>query len=210
MTLLLTIAVTHFVALISPGPDFVLVMRNSLTKTRQDGYCTALGFATGVAVHLALGFFGLGLLLQQSPLLVSLIQWLGIFYLLYIASRAWGAQSFRLQTTTERKPSRLMESYTEGLITNLLNAKAILFFVSLIVGLITPNTPLELKLSAMVIMVSVTFIWFALVARFLTINPIRERFLAAQQVIERTLAVLLVLMALKLSGLVERLLEMLA
>jgi len=85
-----------------------------------------------------------------------------------------------------------------------------LFFFSLLISVLKPEVESTIKLSAVAIMVSFTFLWFSLVTRFLTIDSIQKRFLRMQRPLERVLALLLWLLALKLSGVVEWSLEFMA
>jgi len=210
LNLLITIALTHLLALASPGPDLVLVVRNALGKSRLDGYFTAAGFALGVLVHLSIGLLGLGLLFTQLPWLMQGLKILGAIYLAYIGYKSWSSGSFKMNDQRTSLVSEPWVSLREGLITNLLNVKAMLFFFSLLITVLKPEVDGTLKLSAVAIMVSLTFIWFSLVTRFLTIDSIQKRFLSMQRTLERVLALLLWLLALKLSGVVEWSLELMA
>ncbi|MFP5458087.1 MAG: LysE family transporter [Bacteriovoracia bacterium] len=210
MMLLWTVALTHLVALMSPGPDFVLVVRNALGKSRRDGYMTALGFAAGVAVHLTWGILGLGLLMTELPWLQTLLQYVGAGYLAYIGLKSWNAGQFQIAASTEAKRSNYMTSFREGFITNLLNVKAMLFFISLIVNVLTPEVTVSVRISAALLMVTLTALWFILVSRFLTISSIQRAFLAAQRPIEKLLALILWALALKLSGILEVIARLLA
>ena len=210
MNILLTIALTHLLAVASPGPDLVLVIRNALGKSRLDGYFTAAGFALGVLVHLSVGLMGLGLLLTQIPWLLQLLKVLGALYLTYIGYKSWSSGSFKLHTQDTKLASEPWVSLREGFITNLLNVKAMLFFFSLLISVLKPEVESTIKLTAVAIMVSFTFMWFSLVTRFLTIDSIQKRFLRMQRTLERVLALLLWLLALKLSGVVEWSLDLMA
>ena len=207
---MLTIAFTHLLALASPGPDLILVVRNALGKSRNDGYYTALGFSLGVLCHLTIGLFGFTYLFTNFPVLLIALKILGAFYLTYIGFKAWSSGSFKMKTGDEKLRSEPWVSLGEGFITNLLNVKAMLFFFSLLITVLKPEVDLALRLSALSLMVVLTFIWFALVARFLTIDSIQKRFLGAQRSLERILALLLWALALKLSGVVDWTLELLA
>jgi threonine/homoserine/homoserine lactone efflux protein len=210
MSLLWTVALTHLMALMSPGPDFVLVIRNSLGKSRRDGYFTALGFAAGVAVHLTWGLLGLSYLLESFPLFLQIVKYGGAFYLAYLGWQSWNSSPFQFQQQSYKYSQSNLASFREGLITNLLNLKAMLFFISLLVNVLTPEIDLSIRLTAVVLMVILTALWFSLVTRFFTQTKIQQLFLAAQKPIERTLALILWLLALKLSGLVGVILPYLA
>lgn len=202
MSILLTVGFTHLLALMSPGPDLVLVVRNTLSRSKIDGYFTALGFALGVACHLTLGLLGLKLLIDAFPIALTLLRIGGALYLAYIGLQSWRAGQFQLSAVAANSGGDRLRSLREGLVTNLLNTKAMLFFIGLILNVLTPDVALEVRLAAVLLMVCLTALWFSLVARFLSIAVVRERFLRWQKALERLLAVLLWLLALKLSGLI--------
>lgn len=202
MSILLTVAITHLLALMSPGPDLVLVIRNTLSRSKVDGYFTALGFALGVACHLSLGLLGLKILINDFPLMLTVLRIGGALYLAYLGYRSWMAGQFSITTDNQISDANLLLSLREGLVTNLLNTKAMLFFIGLILNVLTPDVAIELRVTAVLLMVTLTALWFSLVARFLSITLVRQKFLRWQKALERTLALLLWLLAFKLSGLI--------
>ena len=73
---------------VAPGPDFFMVLRNSLTRGRLAGVMTALGIGSALVVHVVYSVLGLALIIASSPAVFSLIRVCGASYLLYIAGRA--------------------------------------------------------------------------------------------------------------------------
>src|SRR4051794_31688078 len=80
----LTVALVHLLAVASPGPDFAVVLRESVTRGRPAGIFTALGVGSGIVLHVSYSLLGIGLLISQSILLFSLLKWLAAAYLIYI------------------------------------------------------------------------------------------------------------------------------
>ncbi|HLG25670.1 MAG TPA: LysE family transporter, partial [Candidatus Gracilibacteria bacterium] len=76
LTLLATIVILHALALISPGPDFLVALKNSLTYSRRTGIYTAIGFALGISVHIFYCLAGIALVISQSILIFSIIKYL--------------------------------------------------------------------------------------------------------------------------------------
>src|SRR5262245_20426245 len=138
--LMLVIGVTTL-CMLSPGPDMVLVMRNTLTRDRRAGGLTALGVLTGNMVHIGYCVFGLALLLTKSPALFDALRIAGALYLMYL-----GVQSLRsgggslgdgaIEAAGARRPG---PAYAQGLINNLLNPKGSLFYLGVFSQLITPD-----------------------------------------------------------------------
>src|SRR3954463_9342933 len=87
MTLLLsfiTFGAIALLAAISPGPDFLVVTKNSINHSRRIGIMTALGVGSAILVHVAYTIVGVGLIISQSILLFSAIKLLGAMYLCYL------------------------------------------------------------------------------------------------------------------------------
>jgi threonine/homoserine/homoserine lactone efflux protein len=81
------------IGLISPGPDFIIVLKNTTSYSRSYGIWTAFGVALGTLVHITYIAFGFGVLLQKHFFILTLLKYIGAFYLIYI-----GYQSFKSKT----------------------------------------------------------------------------------------------------------------
>lgn len=131
MSLLLTVAAVNLMGLMSPGPDFVICLKNTLKYSRAAGIWTALGFACGALVHVTYCILGLALIISQSILLFNIIKWIGAAYLVYIGVKtllAKPAEKMELDTEKSNQTLSGMEAWKSGFLTNILNPKATLFF----------------------------------------------------------------------------------
>ena len=156
----------HLVALVSPGPDFVVACRNSLLYSRTIGIYTAVGFGLGICVHISYAVFGLSWLIANNELIFTVIQYLGAFYLMLIGIQS--LRSFQSQigqeTTTSSSRISPFRAVRIGFITNVLNPKATLFFLGLFSTMLNPTVG-ELTLVVIaVLLVVTTILWFSLVA----------------------------------------------
>lgn len=79
-----TVALINFLAVLSPGPAFVLTTRNSLKYSRQTAFYTAVGLGLGVLVHIINSLIGFGYLISQSNQLLNVIKYIGAGYLIYL------------------------------------------------------------------------------------------------------------------------------
>ena len=164
--LIAAVGLIHLVALVSPGPDFVVVCRNSLLYSRTIGIYTAVGFGLGICVHISYAVFGLSWLIANNELIFTVIQYLGAFYLMLIGIQS--LRSFQSQigqeTTTYSSRISPFRAVRIGFITNVLNPKATLFFLGLFSTLLNPTVS-ELPLVVIaVLLVVTTILWFSLVA----------------------------------------------
>ena len=88
LLLFLTVATAHLLGVMSPGPDFAMVTRQTLAFGRSAGLWTAWGIAAGIIFHVTYGLFGLGWVIQRFPLLLEVLRYVGVAFLLYMG---WGA-----------------------------------------------------------------------------------------------------------------------
>ncbi|PIT90895.1 hypothetical protein COU17_02975 [Candidatus Kaiserbacteria bacterium CG10_big_fil_rev_8_21_14_0_10_49_17] len=145
---LLTIGSISLLAAMSPGPDFAVVLKNSIFGSRRAGLFTSLGVSAGIFVHVTYTVLGIALIISQSIFLFSIIKYLGAAYLLYL-----GIQLLRTKRGSMEAAEGDGESVTisdwnafrDGFLTNALNPKATLFFLSIFTQIIGPQTPLYLQ-----------------------------------------------------------------
>ena len=180
--LIITISGIHFLALISPGPDFIIVLKNSVQYSRKIGIFTSIGISLGIIVHLFYCITGLALILSTNDFILNLFKFLCSGYLIYI-----GMKSFQTINFTEKfikknaKKTTIYKAIRIGFLTNILNPKVSLFFLSLFSLVIIPNElPTYILIILIIIITLSTFIWFSLIAIFLTqksINIILSKYL---------------------------------
>ncbi len=203
MTYLLP-AITIFgfmlIALASPGPDFLCVLRNSLNHGRRIGIVTALGIALGISVHMAYCIGGLAIVIAKSILFFNMIKMAGAAYLLYLAvqalqSKGWSADAVADThiTLTPRK------ALIQGFVTNALNPKATLFFLALFTQFIDPHTPVTVQILYGCVCVVTTFAWFTGVACLLNHAAVRRKFSAMSVWIDRFTGLAFLALAAKLA-----------
>lgn len=195
LTLFATAAAAHLLAVASPGPDFAVVIRQTLAHGRAAGLRTALGIAAGIIFHVAYALFGLGWLLQKLPLLLDVLRYAGAAFLLWMGSQALRSQPVAASPSAPAPPAA-QRDFVIGLTTNLLNPKATLFFVALCSALVTTPTPLSLKLALAGWIVITTALWFSLVAITLGHSRIRRGLQAHAHWIDRGMGALLIALAL--------------
>jgi len=201
LALIGTVTLIHLLAVISPGPDFIVAVKNSLSYSRKSGIWTAVGFGLGISVHLLYCVAGLALIISQSILLFTIIKFLGAGYLIYIGwksffSKTTSIEHIEAQIHTDISPFAAIKS---GFLTNVLNPKATLFFLSLFTLVIGPNIPTAIVATMSFIMVVNTILWFSLVAVFMTQKRMRSVFSSFQGVFNKVFGGLLVAIGLKIA-----------
>ncbi|MCS4505672.1 LysE family transporter [Arhodomonas aquaeolei] len=163
----LTVATVHLLAVASPGPDFAVVVRESVGHGRRVGVLTSLGVGTGILVHVAYSLLGIGLIVSQSILAFTLMKYLGAAYLVWLGVRALRARPADAATDSvvaRRAAPAAHRAFVTGFLTNGLNPKATLFFLSLFSVVISADTPLALQVAYGGYMAVATAAWFSLLA----------------------------------------------
>ncbi len=190
-------------AVMSPGPDFVMAVRNSVLYSRMAGIYTAIGFGLGVAIHVVYCLAGLALVISQSILLFTIIKFIGAGYLFYVGYHALKSKGFDMDgnnpaaTQTTKSMSNL-DALKSGFITNLFNPKATLFFLALFTQILSPDIAMAEKVIFGLTCIVMTIVWFSGVAVVLTTPKIRASFLKASKWIDRVCGVLFIALGLKL------------
>ncbi|MFG3530657.1 LysE family translocator [Streptomyces sp. NPDC047917] len=192
MTELIAVAVITVLAVISPGADFAMVIRNSYLYGRATGLMAAAGVAAGVLVHVTYTMLGVGLLIASSTALFTAIKLVGAGYLVYIGLRTFFARG-DLDVDLETKPrlTRLGALRT-GFLTNALNPKTTLFVVSTFTQVVGPDTALWQQAGYGLFMSAAHFGWFALVALFFSNPRLRTSMLKWQKTLNRGIGSVLV------------------
>ena len=185
--------------MVTPGPDMVLVVRNTLVGGRRAGLQTSAGILVGNLVHVTYCLLGIGLLISRSIVAFSMFKYAGAAYLIYL-----GIVSFRsgAKTLTTRDMDGLQSSRTwfvQGLVNNLLNPKGTLFYLGVFTTVITPDTSLRVMLLLILSMMLVSASFWLIFVYTLDRPILREFVEQTQQTVNRVLGVLLVLLGLRLA-----------
>ena len=203
ITSLVTVAFVSLLAAVSPGPDFFVVVRNSLSHSRKIGLFTALGVSLSLLIHLSYTIIGIGILIVEDSTIYIVIKYVGAGYLFYLGCKGF-ISSFKAKNNAdlycEKKRSSLspMNALKQGFLTNLLNPKCALFFVSFFSQFIGLDTPLSLKIGFAFVNWSITLGWFLLLSYLITGNLIMKRISSFRMVIDRTMGAALMLLGLKM------------
>lgn len=195
---MLHIIIIMTLGLISPGPDFVIVIRNSLSSSRTYGIWTAFGVALGTLVHITYIWLGMEFLIQKNIWLFSILKYLGAGYLIYLGYKSF-TNTARISISHEvRKNASISQAITSGFLTNALNPKAMLFFIGLFTVAIESNSNTNMMLLYVVIIFMQTFVWFTVVAIVFSNHLLKSRFNSVQSVVDKTIGAIFIALGTKL------------
>jgi threonine/homoserine/homoserine lactone efflux protein len=188
------------VGIVSPGPSFVLVARTAIASSRRAGIASALGMAFGAMVLALLALAGLHALLQKMPAAYLALKVGGGLYLLYLALRIWQGAALPLRIADAPQPAdaRLRRHFWIAALTMLGNPKAAVQYGVIFAALLpaAPSAGLLIALPPSVFALELG--WYLVVALALSSSQPRQRYLRAKAVIDRTTAIVLALLGIKL------------
>ena len=197
LSALLLILTIHAVALVSPGPDFAVVTRLAIVSGRRAGLWAAAGVASAIGVYVLLCALGMSLVLAALPGLSRLLAVAGALYLAWL-----GVQCLRSRGTLPEAASATHggRAYLTGLLTNLLNPKAMLYFGSILSQALTPHLGAADVALLWSLLVGESLLWFCLVAQLFSsrrvLNWLRGRLIW----LDRGIGVVLLALAARLAG----------
>jgi RhtB (resistance to homoserine/threonine) family protein len=187
------VALAHLLAVASPGPDFAIVLRQSLAHGRRTALWTSVGVGSAILLHVTYSLFGLGLLVRSSAGWFDALKFAGAAYIGWL-----GVQALRSRARTESPHAGVAAeenaptargAFTTGFLTNALNPKATLFFIALFATVIGPTTPKLVQAGYGLWMATATAAWFSLVAMVFARERVRLGYWRHGHWIDRALGV---------------------
>jgi RhtB (resistance to homoserine/threonine) family protein len=190
-----------FLAIASPGPDFLVVVKNALVS-RSAGLYTSLGIGLGLCLHVAYSLAGIGFIISQSIMLYIIVKLCGAAYLMYLGISMMRshikkeADSAPSTTHTHKSPAQYVR---EGFLTNILNPKATLFFVGVFTQVIEPGTPLYIQSLLALEIVALAVGWFSCMSYTITHARVSARVRTVQSRFMKPLGAALILLGVKVA-----------
>lgn len=176
LMLFLTVALVHLVALMSPGPDFFFVSQTAVSRSRREAMLGVLGITCGIVVWAGVALLGLHLILEKMAWVHNIIMVGGGLYLCWMGYQMLRG-ALRPVSTAEPEAMALARGgkiFIKGLLTNLANPKAIIYFGSIFSLFVGDNVGAGARGGLFVLIVLETFIWFSLVASLFALPALRR------------------------------------
>jgi threonine/homoserine/homoserine lactone efflux protein len=125
-----TFILTAFIFIMTPGMDTVFILNTALSQGKKAGFYATLGINAGILVHTLFAAFGLSMLIAKSVTAFLIIKYLGALYLLYLGISKMKEKESILNFDAVVEMKSAQKNFTSGIITNVLNPKVALFFIS--------------------------------------------------------------------------------
>jgi RhtB (resistance to homoserine/threonine) family protein len=184
---------------LSPGPDFFIVMKNSLGFGRRLGMATSLGVASALLIHVTYTVLGFTYIIEKFPSIFIAIKLAGSLYLLWLGFHAVrSVRQAKDQQDNDSKINRnksVQQGFREGFVCNVLNPKAPLFFFSIFSQFITTDTATWIRWTYGMEIVLAVGLWFVFVSIVISYHKFRTLYERYSHWFDRCLGSILIYFA---------------
>lgn len=197
LSIFITVALAHFLALLSPGPDFVILVKSAVKNENKNALGVAFGIASANAVYIALCLIGVGSILAASAPIMITLKIIGGLFLLYLGIQALRARKetynqFKVvQSTHSDIATTFLKEFVAGFLSGIFNPKNLLFYLSLFTVVLTPEISFAFKLGLGIWMTIVVLAWDVAIIFLLSTPRVRVKFTQAAYYIDKVTGALL-------------------
>ena len=202
-----TVVVAHFIALVSPGPDFLLIVKSTMKNTKRTALGVAFGIALANGLYIALCIVGVGAILTSSLIVMTVLKILGGLFLMYVAYQAllskrsdYAFINEASDANTRNESSSFAKESITGFISGISNPKNVIFYLSLFSVVLTNDISLWFKVGLGVWMTALVFFWDAFIVIVLSQKNVRKTFSGMAFYIDKAAGSLLGVVGVKLVG----------
>lgn len=189
-------------AVVSPGPNFLVVSRLALSRSRRSAVGATFGIAIGSLIYAALTMFGLSVLILRFAWLGDTIRVVGGTYLVWLGIQAWRVKPDDPQPAaagTVQDVSSWLRGVRVGFLTEITNPKGIAFFLGLFAAAVPAATPLWAKLTVLSSGGVIEVAWYTIVSFALSSGPMRAGYKRVRRTVDRVLGALLIAVGVKVA-----------
>jgi RhtB (resistance to homoserine/threonine) family protein len=195
LLLLLSIGFVQLLAVISPGPSFLITARTAVARSRVDGVKVALGLTAGTVIWSSAALLGLNAVFHAMPMLFMAMKVAGALFLLWIA---WQIFRHAKDPIAMDGADATGNPFMRGFLTQLANPKVVVFFGSIFIAMLPASVPLWMTLALIAIVSFNELWWYTVVALFFGSGPVRSFYLRAKAWIDRITGLFLGALGLRL------------
>jgi RhtB (resistance to homoserine/threonine) family protein len=195
---LATIGLVQLLAVISPGPSFLITARTAVARSRAAGLRVALGLGAGTVIWSSAALLGLNFLFRQYHWLFIAMKIGGALFLIWIAIQIFRHAADPVDMDLGKSNGGARNPFLQGFLTQISNPKVVVFFGSIFVAMLPQDVAPWMIVTLIAIVTMNEIVWYSLVALFFGAQPVRRAYLTAKKWIDRTTGVFLGVLGLRL------------
>ena len=188
------VATIAALGLVSPGPDFFLIIKNAARYQRSAAMMTAFGIIVAIALHMSYCVAGLAVLITTTPWLFNILKYAGAAYLIWIGLKSLMPQKVQRidLTTNQHEHVTFKKAFMQGFLCNVLNPKATLFFLAIFTQVLSVDSTFSEKLWFAFIIWGLAVIYWPILVLLIQSTPVRKGLAKVQKYVDKVLGVVLV------------------
>jgi threonine/homoserine/homoserine lactone efflux protein len=194
---LISIGIVQILAVISPGPSFLITARTAVARSRFDGVKVALGLGAGTLVWVTATLLGLNVAFRAVPVLFLGMKVVGALFLVWIAWQIFRHASDPIVMDAPDGEA-VANPFMRGFLTQISNPKVAVFFGSIFVAMLPSDVPVWMTLALIAIVTFNEIWWYSVVALFFGAGPVRRFYIRAKAWIDRVTGLFLGALGLRL------------
>ena len=198
-SVIVTILFIDLLALVSPGPNFVLTTSAAVSQSRKHALWTAFGIATGSLIWASAGAVGIASVFQALPVLGLILKAIGITYLIYLGIKLLLSRGFQQNQEKRKKPLGNARGYWRGLLVNMTNPKSAAYYASVFAAFLTPEMPSWVIVFLVVSIAAMSLSWHCLIAFGFSAEIVKARYLSISKHVDRLCGAILIFLGLRLA-----------
>lgn len=195
---LVTIGLVQLLAVISPGPSFLITAQTSVARSRLDGIKIAFGLGAGTIVWASAALLGLNALFRLHHWLFVGMKVAGALFLLWIAFQIFRHANAPIEMGEGNGEAMRRNPFVRGFLTQISNPKVAVFFGSIFVAMLPQDVPTWMMLSLIAIVTTNEVVWYVLVALCFGSAPVRRFYIDAKKWIDRVTGLFLGALSLRI------------
>jgi threonine/homoserine/homoserine lactone efflux protein len=181
---LISIGLVQMLAVISPGPSFLVTARTAVARSRFDGVKVGLGIGAGTVIWSSAALLGLNVLFRAVPVLFLGMKIVGALFILWIALQIYRHAADPVVVEVGNRES-VASSFMNGFLTQISNPKAAVFFGSIFIAMLPNVVPLRMTVALIAVVSFNEIWWYTIVALFFGAGPVRRFYIRAKVWIDR-------------------------
>ena len=192
----LSFVVICIMGALSPGPSLALVIKNTLAGGTSQGYAPAISHGLGVAIYAAITATGIALIIVQSPLIFSIIQYAGAAFLLYLGIKSLLSKKDNEVFSEDNTGNKSqVNGWRDGFLIAFLNPKLAIFFLALFSQFLGEEASSEQKMIMTATVGSIDALWYCLVTFTLSRGNIIGKLRENSHIVDKVTGSFLILLA---------------
>ena len=199
LPIIFAILLVDLLALISPGPNFVLTTSSAVSKSRQHALWTGCGIATGSLVWASAAALGIASVFEALPVLGLILKMIGIAYLVYLGIKLLQSKGFQPSDGRSTNAERGMTGFWCGFLVNMTNPKSAAYYASVFAAFLTPDMPIWVLVVLVTAIAAMSLVWHALLAVAFSASAVQARYISVSKYVDRICGSLLIFLGLRLA-----------